>query len=77
MTTVSTGQVYEDRREEAYFLDALTHPSTAREIATLEAGGFFADGVARARNRATGREYHLEAVRGIVVGSPGSSARCC
>ena len=65
------GQVYEDRREEAYFLDALTHPSTAREIATLGAGGFFADGVARARDRATGREYHLEAVRGIVVGFAG------
>ena len=65
------GQVYEDRREEAYFLDALTHPSTAREIATLGAGGFFADGVARARDRATGREYHLEAVRGIVVGFSG------
>ncbi len=65
------GQVYEDRREEAYFLDALTHPSTAREIATLEAGGFFADSVARARDRATGREYNLEAVRGIVVGFAG------
>lgn len=71
------GQVYEDRREEAYFLDALTHPSTAREIATLGAGGFFADGVARARDRATGREYHLEAVRGIVVVVVGFAGLIC
>ena len=58
--------------KKSYFWTAASPtPVPAREIATLGAGGFFADGVARARDRATGREYNLEAVRGIVVGFAG------